>query len=335
MTKRQFLKSRKTAWRRFEGLVGPLQNTSWKHLTGKQVTEFSRLLREVSHDLAVVRAHGWDARLEAYLNDLASRGHNTFYRSPPGTLNAVVRYLAAGFPRLVRRNVGFMLAGCALFFVPFFLAWGLVVADPELVHRVVPSAALEGLDETWGAGGAADEQQAGSLAGLPEFAEERTGMFGFYIYNNVGIAFRTFALGITLGVGTVVTLLSNGIQIGAVFGYVHSQGNGDRIFSFAISHGAFELTAIGVAGGAGLMIADALLHPGSRTRREALMVRGLEAVQVAGGAGAMLAVAAVLEAYWSPAPIPGELKYAVGALLWLLVFAYILFAGRGGEERTT
>src|SRR5690606_8556437 len=102
---------------------------------------------------------------------------------------------------------------------------------------------------------------------------------------------RTFALGITLGIGTVVTLLSNGIAIGAIFGYAHAQGNGDRIFSFAVSHGSFELIAIGIAGGAGLMIADAILHPGARSRGEALVVRGLEAVQVAAGAGAMLVVA--------------------------------------------
>jgi uncharacterized membrane protein SpoIIM required for sporulation len=176
------------------------------------------------------------------------------------------------------------------------------------------------------------EEEQG-VSWVPGYAEERSGMFGFYIFNNVGIAFRTFALGITLGVGTVVTLLSNGIQIGAIVGYIQNQGNGGRIFSFAISHGAFELTAIGIAGGAGLMIADALLHPGSRTRWESLMAHGLEAVQVAGGAGAMLAVAALLEAFWSPAPIPAVFKYAVGAVLWLLVAAYVAFAGRGGEAK--
>lgn len=331
MTKRQFLKRRKPAWRRFELLVGPLQSASRRTLTAKQVSEYSRLLREVSHDLAVVRAQGWDLRLESYLNDLASRGHNTFYRAPPGTTNAVVRYFTADFPRLMRRNLGYMLAGCALFFVPFFLAWGLVVAEPELVHRIVPSEALEQIDDMYGEDSPLGGEERG-VGWVPGYAEERSLMFGFYIWNNVGIAFRTFALGMTLGVGTVVTLLSNGIVIGAVFGYAHSQGNGDRLFSFAISHGSFELMAIGISGGAGLMLADALLHPGSRTRWESLMSRGLEAIQVACGAGGMLAVAALLEAYWSPAPIPAAVKYAVGAALWLLVFAYITFAGRGSRE---
>jgi uncharacterized membrane protein SpoIIM required for sporulation len=152
-------------------------------------------------------------------------------------------------------------------------------------------------------------------------------MFGFYINNNVGIALACFGRGILLGVGTVYTLLMNGIAIGAVVGYVCAAGHSDRFLSFAISHGSFELTAIAVAGGAGLMLGNALIHPGQRTRLESLRVRGLEAVQIAGGAAAMLAVAALIEGFWSPALIPNFVKYAVGGLLWVLVIVYLATAG--------
>jgi hypothetical protein len=46
------------------------------------------------------------------------------------------------------------------------------------------------------------------------------------------------------------------------------------------------------------------------------------------GAGAMLAVAALLEAFWSPAPLPSIVKYIGGGVLWLVVFVYLAFAGR-------
>lgn len=331
MTKRQFLKRRKSDWRRFEQIIAAANSVKLKRLTGKQVTEFSRLLRVVSHDLAVVRGHGWDLRLESYLNDLASRGYNSFYRAPSGTTNQIVRYFTSQFPRLMRQNIGYVIAGCALFFLPFFLSWGLIVAKPELAQRVLPVEALEQMDQMYGEESTLGETDSG-VGWAPSYAEKRTGMFGFYIVHNIGIAFRTFVLGITFGVGTVVTLLYNGIAIGALFGYAHSEGYGSRLFSFAVSHGSFELVAIGISGGAGLMLANALLHPGSRTRWESLVVRGLEAVQVAVGAGAMLAVAALLEAYWSPAPIPAVFKYIVGGMLWLLVFAYIALAGHGRNE---
>ena len=95
-----------------------------------------------------------------------------------------------------------------------------------------------------------------------------------------------------------------------------------------ISHGSFELTAIAVAGGAGLMLGNALIHPGQRTRMESLKVRGLEAVQIAAGAAVMLLIAAFIEAFWSPLAVPAMLKYVVGSSLWLLVFCYLAFAGR-------
>ena len=168
---------------------------------------------------------------------------------------------------------------------------------------------------------------------LISLLQPRATMAGFYINNNVGIALKCFALGILLGIGTVYTLLFNGIFLGAVSGYIVSQGNGDRFLSFVISHGSFELTAIAVAGGAGLMLGNALIHPGQRKRFESLQVRGLEAVQIAGGAAVMLVVAAFIEAFWSPSDIPNLVKYVVGSGLWLLVFLYLGLAGLQSDSR--
>ncbi|RPI84346.1 MAG: stage II sporulation protein M, partial [Planctomycetaceae bacterium] len=110
-------------------------------------------------------------------------------------------------------------------------------------------------------------------------------------------------------------------------------GHHSRFLSFVVSHGSFELVAIAVAGGAGLILGHALLHPGQRTRLESLWHRGAEAVQIAVGAGAMLLVAALIEAFWSPTDIPDAVKFVVGGLLWILVFVYLLTAGRWEKAR--
>jgi uncharacterized membrane protein SpoIIM required for sporulation len=77
------------------------------------------------------------------------------------------------------------------------------------------------------------------------------------------------------------------------------------------------------------MLGNALLHPGSRGRIESLRVRALDAVQIAAGAAVMLVVAALIEAFWSPAAIPAVLKYVVGTGLWTAVFLYLALSGRG------
>jgi hypothetical protein len=42
----------------------------------------------------------------------------------------------------------------------------------------------------------------------------------------------------------------------------------------------------------------------------------------------MIMVAALIEAFWSPAAIPNALKYSVGGVLWLVVLIYLSTAGR-------
>jgi uncharacterized membrane protein SpoIIM required for sporulation len=330
MNKRRFVARRAPAWRRFEELLNRLDSISARRFTAAETAEFSRLFRELCYDLSLIRSRDWGRGLVSYLNDLVSRGHNAFYSSPPGNFMHLVHFLAVGYPRLFRKNIAYFVTAAVLFFGSLGGTWAIVQHDPSLASRIVDSKALKQFEEMYSEEGPMAEgsgSRSGEDARRRDFGGERAFMFGFYINNNVGIALQCFGRGILLGVGTVYTLLMNGIAIGAVVGYICSAGHTDRFLSFAISHGSFELTAIAVAGGAGLMLGNALIHPGQRTRLEALRVRGLEAVQIAGGAAAMLAVAALIEGFWSPAPIPSFVKYAVGGLLWVLVIVYLATAG--------
>ena len=257
-------------------------------------------------------------------NDLAARGHNAFYHAPPGRLFRFLQFLASGYPRVFRRNIGYFWAAAVCLFLPMAIAWLVVQNNPGLAHRVMSPEQLQMMEMMY------DEDRDDETATPDElqFAERQATMGGFYVYNNVGIALRAFGAGLLFGVVTIYVLLSNGIVIGTIAGFLVSQGHGDSFLSFVISHGAFELTAIAVAGGAGLILGNAVLHPGQRTRLESLQTRGKEAVQIAGGAVVMLLIAAIIEAFWSPAAIPATVKYIVGGIFWLLVALYLTLVGR-------
>ena len=80
---------------------------------------------------------------------------------------------------------------------------------------------------------------------------------------------------------------------------------------------------------AGLLLAHALLAPGRRSRGEALKLAALQAITLMMGAALLLVGAAFIEAYWSSnRSIDATIKYAVSALLWLLLILYLTFAGR-------
>ena len=143
MTKQRFLSKRQPAWKRFERLLNERRRSA------KEVREYSRLMRELSSDLAIIRSRDWGQGLVSYLNDLVARGHNSFYRAAPSDWQRLIAFLTAGFPRLFRANVGYFLVGAALFFVPLGVSWAVVQTDPTAALRIIPSEQLEMFDEMY------------------------------------------------------------------------------------------------------------------------------------------------------------------------------------------
>lgn len=325
MNKREFIQERQKIWKEFEQLIHQFDQKSFRKTSARDITTFSQLFRELANDLAIVRAREWDQQLEDYLNNLAARGHNAFYRSPMGRWKVVLQYLTVDFPQLFRSNIAYFLLASFFFFGPLLASWIVVQQNPALASRVLPDEQLEMYEQMYSSKKDDDgeKQSDWGTDSMGAHGQQRAMMAGFYINNNVGIALRTFAVGAGYGVFTVLLLLYNGILIGVTAGYLVSTGHGDKFLSFVVTHGSFELTAIAVAGGAGLMLADSLIRPKDRTLLDSLLVRGREAVQIAFGAGVMLVIAAFIEGFWSPAPIPAVYKYTVGASMWLLVALYL------------
>ena len=119
-------------------------------------------------------------------------------------------------------------------------------------------------------------------------------MGSMIIANNIQVAFVVFAVGITL-LGSIYALVFNGVIIGAVFGLYQNKGIIKLLLAFVAPHSVLELSAITIAGGAGFLIAAAVVLPGNRTRREALIENGKRAMSLVTCAILFLLVAGSLE----------------------------------------
>ena len=150
--------------------------------------------------------------------------------------------------------------------------------------------------------------------------------------NNIRVAFLAFALGALFGVGTLYILLMNGVIIGGVLGvcYRANPAFGNDLVTFMVAHGVMELTAIFLAGGAGMMIGYALIDPGDLTRGQALKKAGQRATKIVIGCAVILFITGLIEGFLSPSGVAPVIKYATGILTGLLFFAYVLLAGRTG-----
>src|SRR5204863_689286 len=135
-------------------------------------------------------------------------------------------------------------------------------------------------------------------------------MFGFYVRHNTGLAFQCFASGLLAGVGSLFFVAFNGAILGVVAGYLTERGLGTTFYSFVVTHAAFELTAIVLAGAAGLRIGHSLIAPGRKTRLQSMIDAAKDILPIIYGFVVMLIVAAAIEAFWSSARwLPTAMKY--------------------------
>ncbi|MEO8671220.1 MAG: stage II sporulation protein M [Tahibacter sp.] len=284
--------------------------------------EFPAAYRRICQQLALAERRGYSALLVHRLQDLAHRGHLILYRPKAPRARAVVDFFAAGFPRLVRSQWRVMLIAALLFFAPLIGVIVLLQWRPELVHSLFDPAQLANFENMY--------DPASSAEKLGRESGTDMAMFGYYIFNNVSIGFRTFASGLLAGVGSIFVLIMNGVIIGGVAGHLTAIGYGDPFWRFVAGHSAPELLAIVISGGAGLQIGMALIAPGRRTRGRALVEAGSIGARLVLGVFAMLVLAAFVEAYWSSIGwMPASVKFSVGGLFWLMILLWLWRGGRG------
>jgi len=152
------------------------------------------------------------------------------------------------------------------------------------------------------------------------------------IANNVQVTFGAFATGIAFGLGTVLMLVTNGVSLGGVFGLYASKGIASLLVKFVAPHGVLELTAICIAGGAGFLLAAALLIPGNRPRGQALRENGRRAIRLIAASTVLLLIAGTLEGFVSPIETwPLGWKLGVSAATAVFLVVYLL----GGRTRAS
>jgi uncharacterized membrane protein SpoIIM required for sporulation len=279
------------------------------------------LYRRVCEHLALAQARAYPIHLTERLESLTQNAHRLIYRRHDYGLARLGRLALVDLPEAVRAHRAYLLAAALLFLVPLLVAGWAAWRDPGFILHLLDARDVEEFDAMYGT-------QADAL-GRTRGAGDDWQMFGYYVMNNIGIGFRCFAAGIFAGVGSAFVLVFNGTQIGAVGGYLIGAGHAGNFLSFVVTHSAFELTAIVLAGAAGLRLGHSWLAPGRHTRLEALRLAARDAVVVVYGVVGLLLLAAAVEAFWSSARwVAPAVKYGVGGACWALVLAYLGWQGR-------
>ena len=320
MKQKTFEQLRQAQWSSFSEELDSF-NQGYRMRNSERATDFVEEYQRLTRDLSVAKARGYSRRLIAALNAMVVRGHNVIYVYRAGFFRSALQFLVSGFPGRVRRERGYIFVAAAMFIVPMLAMVFAIFQAPEWVYSVMSASQVSGLEAMYD-------------PSVESFGRERQSdgdfqMFGFYIMNNISIAFQLFASGLLFGLGSVSYLVFNGVAIGAATGHLLNAGYSQTFLSFVAGHGSFELTAIVLAGAGGMMLGHALIAPGEQSRLAALRLRARSAVEILLGAGFMLLIAAFIEAFWSSSSfVVAWVKYVVGITLWMVVLGYLTFSGR-------
>ena len=316
-------------WEAFASEISTARRRGLHRMGEDEVTAFVDSYREVATDLARLRTadRGRGGDEVFTLSRLVSAGHNLLYRRPSQGLERALRFVAHDVPREVRRSWRHIAVAAVLLFVPAIGTVVAIVRQPALAERMLPAGMIARAEEGQHRGNTGADY-------LPNAEDEKGSVLSaFLMTNNIKVAIMAFAGGITAGVLTVFALVGNGVAaMGAGVGLYITRGIGGQIFGFVAAHGVLELSAICIAGGAGFLLATAILVPGDRTRREALAINGVRSLHLVACVVLFLVLAGLIEGNISPSRLPDSAKFAT-ALITAIGMAWYLSRGRlaGGD----
>lgn len=299
-----FVATNRPIWNRLEELLKGFHHT---RATRQELDDLGHIYRKVAAHLAYAQTYFPQHDVTHYLNGLVARAHNIVYgASGKSDAMAIFRFFTHQFPTLFYERARYFLIALLLFLGAAGFSYGMVLINPDNAYAFLPPEIVQGVDP----------HRIGEVQWDPNIASSTI------MVNNIKVAFLCFAFGAIFGVGTVWVLITNGFLLGSLAAIYHQAGQSYPFWAFIWPHGIIELTAIFIAGAAGLSLAYAFFVPGELTRLESYKREGIVTIQLMLGVIPLFIIAAIIEGYLTPAPWPHWGKYLIALITLLLLFFY-------------
>ncbi len=309
MNVKQFVKMHREEWKQLEQLI----TTISKHrnaITGDRITQYHRLYQKAAQNLSYSQTYFPNDEVTQYLNGLVAKAHNLLYKDQVSSLKQIRHFFSEKFIKLLLEQWKFVMIAMILFLIGALGSFLSVMTDPLHIYTILPAEIAKGVNP---------EQ-----LGKGHEAVDSSLMSATIMTNNIKVAIFAFAGGITFGLVTVYLMVYNGIIIGALAALFWHHGKSYDFWAYIVPHGMIELTAIFIAGGAGLLMGYKLFVPGQYTRRYQLKQQAMRSVQLLLGTIPLFVIAGIIEGFITPADISLETKYIVAFLTVIGLILYIV-----------
>lgn len=303
-----FLRHNAEKWKQFEALL--------KSQATADPDRLADLFVEVTDDLSYAKTFYPGSKTTRYLNDLAADIHKAIYRNKREERSRFLSFWKTEVPLAVQASHRAMLMSLVLFSIAIGIGVVSAQGDTGFVRLIMGDAyvnmTLENIAE-------------GDPMAVYKQAHELD-MFLAITFNNVRVSFLAFAMGLLASFGTAFILLSNGIMLGAFHTLFFQQDLLLESLLVVYIHGTLEISAIVIAGGAGLVMGNSLLFPGTFSRQQSFIRGAKQGVKVIVGLVPVFITAGLLEGFvtrYTEMPLALSLLIiggSLGFILWYFVF---------------
>jgi len=293
------------SWRRLDELVGT------RRRTGAESDELVRLYQAAATDLSTIRSAAPDPEAVTQLSQLVGRARAAIAGTHELALRDVVRFAVVTVPAVFYRLRWWTVAVMVAFLAVAVVAGVWVATNPDALAAMgTPTERQEYVDDAFAS-----------------YYDPGIGFAATVWTHNALLAALCVGTGIS-GIGPVYFMWSNAVSVGNIGGMMSAHGALDVFFTLIAPHGMLELTAVWVAGAAGLKVFWAWLAPGPRTRGRALAQEARALFTAAIGLVVVLGVSGLVEGFVTGSHLLWWVKIVIGACALALFWTYTLVLGR-------
>lgn len=288
-----------------------------RRLTGDEADELLDLYQQVSTHLSLIRTGEADPSLIRHLSTVLSRSRISLAGQDTSTWADVGTFFVRTFPAALYRLRRWWLWTLALnVLAAALIAWW-TIEHPALYTSSMTREQIEAYVGT-------DFENY-----YREFPHHE---FATLVWaNNAWVAAQCIVFGV-LGLPVLWVLFQNTLNIGVTGALMASHDRVSLFFGMILPHGLLELTAVFVAGGAGLWLFWSWIEPGPRPRAVAFAEAGRTVIGIALGLVAVLAVSGVIEGFVTPSGLPTAARILIGVVAEATFLAYVFVLGRRAYE---
>jgi uncharacterized membrane protein SpoIIM required for sporulation len=295
------------------------QNTQkWKKFEDVPTSDPDELAERfitITDDLSYAKTFYPESKTTLYLNGLAAGFHQSIYKNKKGKTNRIIYFWQYELPLLFKKYRRQLLYSFVFFWTFFFI--GLISAkyDDNFVRYFLGDDYVNMTNE--------------NIAKGDPFAvfkhENEFVMFFMIAKNNIYVTFLNFVLGIACSVGTVFILFKNGLMVGTFQYLFIKKGLGLQSLLVIWIHGTLEISSIIIAGGAGLVLGNSILFPGTYTRFASFKRGVLDGLKITVGLVPIVLTAAFLESFVTRhTEMPAPMSITILLCSFLFIAWYVI-----------